>query len=135
MDSETLTVHDYWQEPHRYDVVNGWWKARGLGTFPEQLIPPLAVFVKRGGVAVAFLACYLSVGIGVARLDWMTTAPGQTARESSAAVLLATKALLLAAKANGYGLAMTSTLPAAARFLRRAGWQENGERIELVKSF
>lgn len=135
MDRETLTVHDYWQEPNRYETVNGWWQARGMGKFPEQLIPPLAVLVKRGGVAVAFLACYLSVGIGVARLDWMVTAPGQTAGQSAAAVLQAVTALLTAAKLHGYGLAMTSTLPAAARFLRRAGWKENGPRIELVKSF
>lgn len=135
MENETLTAHDYWQEPGRYDIVNAWWKLRGMGKFPENLIPPLAVVVRRAGVAVAFLACYLSVGIGVARLDWMVTAPGQTAAESAAACLFAERALLKAAKVHGYSVAMTSTLPAAARFLKRNGWTESGDRVELVKSF
>ena len=135
MDNEALTVHDYWQEPNRYETVNGWWEARGMGKFPENLIPPLAVLVRRGGVAVAFLACYMSVGIGVARLDWMVSAPGQTARMTAQAMLFAESALCAAAKANGYGLAMTSTIPAAARFLRRAGWRDSSDRVELVKYF
>lgn len=131
---ELLSVHDYWQEPGRYETVNGWWQGRGMGLFPETMIPPLAVLVKRAGVAVAFLACYLSVGIGVARLDWMVGAPGQTAGQTAAAMMFGESALCAAAKANGYGVMMTSTLPAAARFLRRAGWIESGQRTELVKT-
>lgn len=126
-----LTVHDYWLEPDRFSTVSAWAEARGL-PFPENLIPPLAVIVKRGGVPVAFLSAYQSVGIGVAFADWVVTAPGQTMAQAKEATLKAVDALKAALRVHGYGVLMAYAKEPVARILQHNGWGRGGETVQLL---
>ena len=126
-----LTVHDYWLEPNRFETVSAWAEARGT-LFPENLIPPLAVLVKRSGVPVAFLAAYQAVGIGVAFLDWVFTAPGQSLKEAKNATAAAIEALRSCLRVHGYGVVLAYALPPVARVLTRSGWQPGGQFTQLA---
>jgi hypothetical protein len=127
-----LTVHDYWLEPNRFETVSAWAEARGT-VFPENLIPPLAVMVKRSGVPVAFLAAYQAVGIGVAFADWAFTAPGQSLAQAKAATRAALEALKASLKAHGYGVLIAyAREPVSRVLLGSGGWVSGGEFIQLL---
>jgi hypothetical protein len=129
---DCLTVHDYWQEPARFETVKAWADERGT-VFPENLIPPLAVMVKRAGVPVAFLSAYQAVGIGIAFADWVFTAPGQSLTEAKAATRAALEALKAALKTHGYSILIAyAREPVARVLLGSGGWQSGGEFIQLM---
>lgn len=126
-----LSVHDYWLEPHRYTTVAAWAEARGE-LFSENLIPPVAVLVKRAGVPVAFLCAYQAVGIGVAIIDWMITAPGQVLSESRDALLRGIEGIKAVLRSHDYGIVIAYAPAGAARYLEQAGWSRGGDFTQLA---
>ncbi len=130
-----LQVHDYWQWPGRYDLVNGWWtehRGAAAGIFPENLIPPMAAIVTSDGDPVVFLAAYEAVGVGVSILDWACSKPGIGAGVAKRAFLFAADSLREALKAHGYAVCITYTLPTIGRVLARNGWQDHGMKQQFI---
>lgn len=128
-----LQVHDYWTYPNRYEIVGGWYEHHRKSIFPETMIPPLACIIELDGEPSFFLACYESVGIGVAHLDWAIARPGQSLAHSTHAAIVAQHALGLAAKEHGYSILLTSAPSGISRVLRRAGHSFIGHSESLIK--
>lgn len=133
MDEPLLQVRDYWGYHNRYEVVGEWYEHHRKGIFPETMIPPLACIVEEDGVPIFFIACYESVGIGVAFLDWAIARPGNSVRQTSRAAIFGQHALCMAAKEHGYSVMLTSTPPAISGILKSAGYQAIGITESLIK--
>lgn len=73
---EPITVRDY--TPDDYAMLQAWWSARGYPAPPSAIFPPDCYIAERDGEALAFCAFYLSLGVGIAWVDWLVSKPGQS---------------------------------------------------------
>lgn len=123
MSEPLYQVRKYGTAVGDYQLVAEWRKAHGCDSFPETLLPPDGVIVERDGQPVAAAWMYLSAGIGVAFLDFLTTAPGMTPAQASEALGHALALLKRLAKQNDYGLMIGYTFPAMARCAEAHGFR------------
>jgi hypothetical protein len=126
-------VREYGSKVGDYQLVAEWRKAHGA-EFPETLLPPSGVIVERDGEPVAAAWMYMAVGIGVAFLDFISTAPGMTPGQSSEAIGHALAVLKRIAKDNNYGVLIGYTFPAIARCAEAHGFSTVADRVVQVVS-
>lgn len=115
-------------ETRRFDsrtdlgIVKEWTRAHGVDFRPDWL-SPFGAFALRAGRPVALAFVYLPVGAGVAFVDFLYSAPGQSPAQVTDAMRVVTGALQAMAAGNGYSLLLTSAPRAIARQAVLLGWQ------------
>lgn len=88
-------------DSHVLPVILDWWKLRGLGEMPADVLPPvgMAAFDGDGPAAAAWL--YQPAGCKVAIIDWMVTRPWMAYATSRAACRAVFEALEARADSDG----------------------------------
>lgn len=108
-------------------MVNAWARAHGRDRLPVEYLPPDGVIVERAGEPVAAGWLYKSLGVGVAFLEHLHAAPGQTLKESRDALDFIVRFFQFEAREDDYGVILTHTTQAMAREAERTGWQRMAE--------
>jgi hypothetical protein len=119
-------------QPDDGQLISSWRQGHGMDASPLSILPPTGFFVERDGepVCVAFL--YLSVGIGVAFMEWVISKPGMTYKESAAAFRVLLDFLKLHAASLDYGVIISHTSPGGGEFLRRCGFVSQGKKESMM---
>ena len=116
-------------------VILDWWKIRGEGEIPEDVLPPVGMVAMDGDGPAAAAWIYQPAGCKVAILDWMVTRPWMRQEESREAC----RALLMAleARADSDGASMLFASAARGGMVREAqacGFHVAADRMtHLVK--
>lgn len=65
------------------EAVSAWWKSRGEGALPPDILPPVgAVSLDDDGKPAGVGFAYMPIGCKVAFLDWFAARPGMKASET-----------------------------------------------------
>lgn len=117
MQTRTLIVSDF-------PILHAWWRCRGEGIPPADVLPPLAHVALDGDsqpVAAAFV--YEPRDCKVVFVDWLVSRPGETAGYSRAAIRAVLDAIATRAAADGKKFVLASvTRRGALREARSAGF-------------
>ena len=114
-----------------------WWTAHGHETeWPVNLLPPVGVIVEYLGEPVAACWAQLTVGQGLAQLEYPITKPGMTVTDSKMAMKHAIRGLENVCRSMDYKFLVVHTLPGIARVLERDfGFTRDGSppKITMAK--
>lgn len=104
-------------------LVNGWALAHGRDGLPHTYLPPDgAMILNRDDWPVAAGWVYKALGVGVAFVEHVHTAPGLSLADARAALAVLVEYFRFSCRQDGYGVLMAHTLPALAREAERQGW-------------
>lgn len=113
------------------DMIARWSDAHGT-EFKASWLSPFGSIAVRGGEPVAACFLYLPVGVGVAFAEFAYSAPGQTAAQVTEAMDIVCNGLRTMAKANDYGIIVTTAPRSIARRAKRIGWRPMGKNLETL---
>jgi hypothetical protein len=117
-------------------MIERWHLGHGSKAPPEAVLPALGVICYRTDgwesedIAAGWL--YFDTTIGVCFLEHCVTKPKLPTKVMTQAMLTGVDFLKKRALEMGYGIMIAHTLPALARWLRRAGFHPEEKMVELV---
>lgn len=133
MSEPLYQIRKHGEKPGDFAMVDEWRQAHGEGPMIEALLPPDGFIVTRNGDDVFAGWLYLTAGVGVAFMEFITSKPGQTLQQSSAACRHFIEFAKAHARSCDYGVIFCHTIPAIARVAREWGFKSLGiDRVSMV---
>jgi hypothetical protein len=126
-------------EPKDYEMIAQWHAGhklhhRSAAPFiPKEAVPPIGQVAyrekdgEREDIAAMFL--YLAQAVPVCFVEHATTKPGLAVRTSIQALSSLLLCLKEAARNMGCLMMVSHTIPAIARYMKRAGWHESAKGL------
>jgi|GEM_PF-2154581 len=112
-------------------LISEWWSTHEKGRLPLELLPPTGFFVLKDDQPVAVVFLYLSVGVGVAFLEWAVSKPELSLKEARQAFDVLMDFTKVYLTDLDYGVIWANTLPGIARALKQHGFTSQGNRHAL----
>ena len=107
------------------------WSRRHGRTLWTAALPPLGCVCEDAEGPCGMAWVYCACNIGVAFVEHLVMRPGLSLRQSRETGLALMEGLGAAVRGLDYRVLVAYALPACARFLRSAGWEETDERLKV----